>query len=249
VDEPNIDSDVLNIVKARRPVSFSERFNCALRCLGESISQLGEHKDLGVANAFQFMAETESGNLAELTELFRLLQQAGYVEGAFHLGGGGAFRPTVKGWEELDKLKRPRTDSSQAFVAMWFSDETNDAFINGIWPALTETGYKAMRIDKKDHNNKIDDEIIAEIRRSRFIVADFTCGPGNPRGGVYFEAGFALGLNIPVVWTCRDSSLKDVHFDTRQYAHIVWKNSEDLRIQLRNRIGATIGIGPLSQQI
>ena len=41
-----------------------------------------------------------------------------------------------------------------------------------------------------------DDEIIAEIRRSRFLVADFTHGEDR-EGVVYFEAGFALGLAIP----------------------------------------------------
>jgi len=102
-----------------------------------------------------------------------------------------------------------------------------------------------IRIDKKEHNNKIDDEIIAEIRRSRFLIADFTCERKNVRGGVYYEAGFAQGLGIPVIWTCKDTSLTDLHFDTRQYSHIIWKNPADLLIQLKNRIGATIGDGPL----
>jgi hypothetical protein len=59
---------------------------------------------------------------------------------------------------------------------------------------------------KHHHLNKVDDVIVAEIRRSRFLVADFTCEPGKVRGGVYFEAGFARGLNIPIIWTCRDTS-------------------------------------------
>jgi hypothetical protein len=54
----------------------------------------------------------------------------------------------------------------------------------------------------------VDDEIIAEIRRSRFLVADFTCEPEKVRGGVYFETCFAMGLNIPIIWTCKDTSLR-----------------------------------------
>ena len=48
------------------------------------------------------------------------------------------------------------------------------------------------------------DRILAEIRKSKFVVADFTscgeciacdkCEHIGARGGVYFEAGFALGL-------------------------------------------------------
>ncbi|MCW5608337.1 MAG: hypothetical protein KIT26_09815 [Nitrosomonas sp.] len=101
-----------------------------------------------------------------------------------------------------------------------------------------------MRIDQKNHNNKIDDEIIAEIKRSRFVVADFTQGDSGARGGVYYEAGFAHGLNMPVIFTCRADALNNVHFDTRQYNHIVWENIDALRNQLAQRISATIGDGP-----
>ena len=94
---------------------------------------------------------------------------------------------------------------------------------------------------QKEHVNKIDDEIIAEIRRSRFLVADFTQGQDGARGGVYFEAGFAFGLGIPVIYTCRKDMIEKLAFDTRQYNHIFWECNEDLRRSLGNRIAATIG--------
>ena len=65
--------------------------------------------------------------------------------------------------------------------------------------AITDAGYKPLRIDNVEHTGKVDDRIIAEIRRSRFLVADFSCESGKPRGGVYYEAGFAEGLNIPIL--------------------------------------------------
>ena len=103
---------------------------------------------------------------------------------------------------------------------------------------IEDAGYLALRIDNKEHNDKICDEIIAEIRRSKFVVADFT----ENRGGVYFEAGFALGLGIPVIWTVQQDFLKKegVHFDTRQYNHIAYKTGDELRSRLNNRIRATI---------
>jgi nucleoside 2-deoxyribosyltransferase len=82
---------------------------------------------------------------------------------------------------------------------------------------------------------------MAEIRRSGLIVADFT---GN-RGGVYFEAGFAMGLGLPVIWTVRQDDIDAVHFDTRQYNHITWSTPQELREKLYNRVMATIG-GPRS---
>lgn len=94
-----------------------------------------------------------------------------------------------------------------------------------------------IRIDFVEHNGKICDRILSEIRQSTLLIADFT---GN-RGGVYFEAGFALGLGIPVIFTCRTDFLKKgVHFDTRQYNHIEWQTSEELKTKLINRIKATL---------
>lgn len=62
-------------------------------------------------------------------------------------------------------------------------------------PAIKDAGYDAKRIDTVHHNNRIHDEVIAMLRRSKFVVADFT----GQRGGVYFEAGFALGLGLQVI--------------------------------------------------
>jgi nucleoside 2-deoxyribosyltransferase len=156
---------------------------------------------------------------------------------------------SAKGLQRLDELEFSGAESDQAFVAMWFSGELDAAWERGFDLGIADSGFRAMRIDKKEHANKIDDEIISEIRRSRFVVADFTCElierdgrkfPA-PRGGVYYEAGFAQGLGIPVIWTVREDCIDHVHFDTRQFAHIIWSDPDDLRTKLRNRIGAVIG--------
>ena len=56
-----------------------------------------------------------------------------------------------------------------------------------------------MRLDNEDYVGGITDEIMAQIKRSRFVVADYTA----QRKSVYFEAGFALGLGLTVIPTCR----------------------------------------------
>ena len=127
---------------------------------------------------------------------------------------------------------------------MWFDDSMNEAWDRGMAPAVRDAGYDPVRIDQREHVNKINDEIIAELRRARFVVSDFTHGDAGARGGVYYEAGFAHGLAIPVIFTCHETSLRDVHFDTRQYNHIVWKSPEELRSRLTSRIAAVIGEGP-----
>ena len=92
---------------------------------------------------------------------------------------------------------------------------------------------------------QIDSEILEEIRRSRFLVADMTHGKGGARGGVYFEAGYAMGLDIPVLFACRQDRFKEVHFDIRQYHHIVWSDPQELRTELIKRIEAVVGVGPI----
>ena len=75
-------------------------------------------------------------------------------------------------------------------------------------------------------------------------MADFTHGNSGARGSVYYEAGFAQGLKIPVIFTCRKNAIKRIHFDTRQYNHIVWETPVELKDRLTNRIAAVIGDGP-----
>ena len=75
------------------------------------------------------------------------------------------------------------------------------------------------------------------------MVADFTQGDDGARGGVYYEAGFAYGIDIPVIYTCRKDGEPRLAFDTRQYNHILWETPEELRKALRNRIAAALGEG------
>ena len=183
-------------------------------------------------------AHSGSQDDAEVSELIRFLREDDLVTGKESL------QLTFKAWRYIEERRARQIASIQGFVAMWFSSETERAYEQGFEPAIRDSGYKPMRIDRKEHINKIDDEIIAEIRRSRFLVADFTSEPDRPRGGVYFEAGLAYGLNIPVIWSCRADLVAQLHFDIRQFNHIVWKAPKDLRQKLRNRIGAVLGDGP-----
>ena len=196
---------------------------------------------------WQIMAWSESIKKEEAQFFVDYLHKKGWMEKATK-GLHPTLRLTIEGYVHLAKLERTATDSSQAFVAMWFGDSMNPAWEEGIKPAIENAGYTPKRIDKKEHVDKIDDQIIAEIRRSRFIVADFTHGDEGVRGGVYYEAGFAHGLNIPVIFACREDAFNNIHFDTCQYNHIVWEEPEELRKELEARIGAVIGHGPVKHK-
>lgn len=148
--------------------------------------------------------------------------------------GGAVLRPD--GWDRVDTLRATQPNSRQAFVAMWFDDRLLEAYNKGLKEGIERSRYySAVRISAVQHNDKIDDRVIAEIRRSGLVVADFT----GQRPNVYYEAGFARGLGITVISTCSEDQKNDLHFDTRQYNHILWNTPEDLARQLDDRISAT----------
>ncbi len=145
------------------------------------------------------------------------------------------------GWSHLEELQKANSESNQGFVAIWFSDEMRKIYDEVISIGILEAGFTPHRVDQREHNDKIDDEIIAQIRKSRFVLADFT----GHRGGVYFEAGFAKGLNLEVIWTCREDDLDNLHFDIRQYNCITWNqdNLDHFKSRITNRIEAVLGRG------
>ncbi|MDA8137364.1 MAG: hypothetical protein M0036_01820 [Desulfobacteraceae bacterium] len=144
---------------------------------------------------------------------------------------------SASGWEYLDEHSNQSPISDQTFVAMSFSNEMSSVWLNAIKPSIESAGYNAYRVDSTPHSDRIDIKIMAEIKNSKFLIADVT----EQKQGVYFEAGYALGLSIPVIWTCRKNDFKNVHFDTKQYNHIRWEDETDLKKQLFNFISVIIG--------
>lgn len=241
---PEIDEAIIEKVKQQKDLSVSERADRLLRAMETKVSYIGEPVGLQSHTDF-WLAHSESTNEKEVRYLAKYLKNQGWL-----LNASGypnqmmMFQITVTGYAHIAELEAVNNESMQAFVAMWF-DKTMDAvWKEGIQPAIEEAGYKPIRIDWTEFVDKIDDQIIAEIRRSRFLIADFTHGEKGIRGGVYYEAGFAHGLNIPVFFSCRKDCLSQIHFDTRQYNYIDWEKPKDLKDRLVKRICAVIGDGP-----
>lgn len=179
-------------------------------------------------------------NSEELRNMFHALKELNYIN-ASPISDSHEIDVliTLEGINKVEILQNKGIDSTQVFVALWFDDEIKNVFHNYIAEAIKETGYDPLIIDMVEHNEDICDNIIAEIRKSKFLIADFT----GDRGGVYFEAGFAYGLGMPVVWTCKKDWFEKVHFDVEHYNFIIWENGEELKEKLKNRIMATIPKG------
>ena len=266
---PRITPDEVRRAKERNPLPIPERAERLLRFLADQSPSIGavlEIFPLGLGNGgfrnelkvtYSAMAWSESTADEELGFLTDYLARQGWITKDRQMYDGMGMRRAarelyfcrveVPGYSRVAEI-RENPDSSQCFVAMWFDASMNDVYEKGFRTAIEAAGYTPLRIDRKpDLIDRIDDAIIVEIRRSRFIVADFTHDEEKgARGGVYYEAGFARGLGLPVIFTCRKDMIDKVHFDTRQFNHILWENPEDLREQLTNRILAapSIGQGP-----
>lgn len=243
-----IDSNFFYSARNIQLPSYRERYSRGLRTLlhlfpeiGVSITVLPEP----APDTLTLLGATLSKTLGELKAFFDEYEREGKLLST-HKPGSSFKKYTIPISTFVESESHPANLSrNTAFVAMWFNSEMNGAFLSGIDPAIREAGYEPLRIDQKEHNNRIDDEIIAAIRSCRFVVADFTSEPEKPRGGVYYEAGFAQGLGLPVIWMCREDLIGQVHFDTRQYNHITWNSPQDLKTKLYNRIVATIGVGAI----
>lgn len=242
VDVPEINSASLKEIETKLPTyRVADKQLLLLRALekktefpGQAVT-VHEHLDFPLA-----WATSEK----EFLYLLRSLIERGFVrriDGLPELTDSFVFEMQITpvGWTFLDEHARPSVISDQAFVAMAFAPELNSAWEAGIRPALRKAGFMPYRVDVDLHIERIDAKIMSEIKNSRFLVADVTL----QRPGVYFEAGYAAGLGLPVFWTVRQDDLKNVHFDTRQYNHIVWKNEDHLAEQLYSFVNAIIGKG------
>jgi hypothetical protein len=163
-------------------------------------------------------------------------------DGLIDFPDNSTVRITNKGWELLET--RPKASGALGFIAMAFKDmdDVRDAIELGIRRAC----YEPKRIDGDHYIGGVMDRIIAKIRESRFVVADFT----HNRGGVYYEAGFAYGLNVPVFTLCRRDHLKGkqrVHFDVAHLNLLTWEPAKLAKLteDLEARIVEVLGRGPL----
>ncbi len=259
---PEIMEYKLDDILQRRPLEIPERTMRILRQIQSKTTVVGTEVLFNMAGGViyrldlnstldvltseycKMLACSECIDGDEFLYLLEFLVQAGLIERTRVNNPTQGCILTVTGFARLSELDGARGDSARAFVAMWFDNSTSEAWVQGLRPAIRAAGYEPIRMDEQHHANKICDEIVAEIKRSRFVVADFTQGKDGARGGVYYEAGLAHGLGIQVIFTCHTDCMDKLHFDTRQYNHIEWNETADLREQLTARISAVVGDGP-----
>jgi nucleoside 2-deoxyribosyltransferase len=236
---PQITSDNIKPILATHVPPLVERSQLLLLEAEKGLRRLGEEFNI---NESRFLAATYSSNSNDVNYLFKMLSSQGLAD---YSALGGICTILPDGYIRLDELRSKISASDNGFVAMSFLPELNEVYADGLQLGILDAGYESVRMDRIEHINRIDDEIIRQINTSKFLVADFT----GHRGGVYFEAGYALGIGLPVFWTCRRSDMSELHFDIRQFNCIDWESPKDLAKRLQVRLEAVLGKGPKARYI
>jgi len=122
-------------------------------------------------------------SVAEFRWYIQWLTGDGFLVNAAAPTGKIQLTLSLVGWNHIQPLIPQEGQPGQCFVAMWFGEDVELAYEAGIVPAVEKAGFRAVRLDRKEYNNDIGDEIIAEIRNSEFMIADFT----GQRPNVYYE--------------------------------------------------------------
>lgn len=127
---------------------------------------------------------------------------------------------TEKAWSYI--TPKGRNNSKKIFIAMSYNDIDKLRFYEkAAKAAVVKCGYIPMIIKDKEHTNYIPVEIEYEISHALVVIADLT----ENNNGVYYEAGFARGKKVPVIF----SAYKEVsrHFDVSQINTIFWQYDEN----------------------
>lgn len=150
---------------------------------------------------------------------------------------------TLAGWQLFENLRRGKSSSRIAFMAMQFGDEELDQIYKDHFKdGVAATGFDLKRVDEGQPAGLIDDRLRVEIRQCRFLIADLT----HQNRGAYWEAGFAEGLGKPVIYTCRkdvfEDKAKGTHFDTNHHLTVTWESDklDDAVDRLKATIRATL---------
>lgn len=114
---------------------------------------------------------------------------------------------------------------STIFIASAFGhDDTDQLYKDCFEPACENFNYQAVRVDMNEPSETITSSIMEGIVDAACVIADLTYA----RPSVYFEIGYAHGLGVPLLLTCRKDHLLGkhddarVHFDLAQFKISFW---------------------------
>lgn len=233
---PYINSENIEQILNQRDRKIKEKFDCMMLSL--NLCQARKHIKFNNFNHCYIKDENEFRMLLKRAEENQLIEYTAaqmLTPSQPEIIFNGL---TYGGQEYIEKLEETNKHSNKIFMAFWFDNEKKmqNIFDGIVKQKIEAAGFLADRVSSSTtrHDNKISDEIIAKIKSSRAVIADCT---GN-RTAVYYEAGFAMGMKIPVFWTCKSDEKDKICFDVNQHPFILWQDEEELADKIVQRLKA-----------
>lgn len=118
----------------------------------------------------------------------------------------------------------------RVFVALPYSEEFQNVYDFGIYPAVRNCGYICERVDETHFTGDILGRIRNGIETADIVIADLTEG----RPNVYLEVGYAWGKGIPVIFVARRG--EKLHFDVSTHRCIFYGRFNQFAIDLEELI-------------
>lgn len=137
----------------------------------------------------------------------------------------------------------------KCFVAMAFGkSDCEQIYDDHILPTLDQMHVVAIRVDRRQHKDDLNNYIIRMLNEADIVLADLTY----TRPSVYYEAGYAE-RSIPVVYTVRRDHLSRsqsddrlrVHFDLEMKKIVAWSDPQDNTFSRRLRQRLSYFLRPL----
>jgi len=143
----------------------------------------------------------------------------------------------LQAYKAPSEVAKHEIKKNMAFVLM--AMDPDNAELEDIYHAIKDVcvsfDIEAYRADEIEHQDRITDRILYEIKTCEFLIADVT----HERPNVYYEIGYAHAINKrPILYRKKGTKL---HFDLSVHNIPEYRNATELRDMLTKRLEAILG--------
>ncbi|EXX88467.1 hypothetical protein BG53_00345 [Paenibacillus darwinianus] len=168
---------------------------------------------------------TYSMNLQELIYIIEMLKERELIERS-----GSTFRLTKTGWLEAVATAEGR-NAKPCLILVPDDEEKRNEWGERVIPSIAQCGY-AARLNPRGGTAESGTFDYREIAQSKLLLADLS----GHAPEVYFAAGYALGLQIPVIWTLKRREADARMVRSELIRPILWDEPEELAALLQQRL-------------
>jgi hypothetical protein len=180
----------------------------------------------------------------EISLVMHLLRDRRLIREGISVAAGTDVYVTPDGYAVADAVSRGKAQAIRTgFLICRFTEWQDQLFeqVYGVVGSCSELKCPLGRVKDRHFVERIDDMIIQMINEATVVVVDLTDHNIN----VAFEAGYALALRKPIVWTMeKPEGDLNLPFDIQSHNILIYERSklETFRESLRYRMLAALEV-------